>query len=149
MLAGPGAKGNLPAAVKDIPVGKKADVLFFLHTFHRTKDWKAPQDDKKKDPPPVLFKYVVHYADGKTVDVPVRYGRGAGHWLSEQPQGLPEAAVAWAAAPPKDPKQQAAVYQMTWANPRPDQPIASIDVLSGEGYGVPVILAITGGTSRD
>ena len=93
MLDGPGIKG-MPKAVEGIPVGRKADALFFLHTLHRTKEWR-PQGDKPQ--PPVLFKYVVHYADGKTIDVPVLYGRGADHWIAEQPQGLPDAAVAWAA----------------------------------------------------
>jgi beta-galactosidase len=148
MLADPGAKGNMPSAVQGIPISRKADVLFFLHTFHRTKDWR-PRDDKERQNPPLLFKYVVHYADGKTAEVPVRYDRGAGHWLSEQPQGLPDAAVAWAAPLPKDQKRQAVVYQMTWANPRPGVMIRSMDVLSGDGYGVPVLLAVTAGTVQD
>jgi hypothetical protein len=137
----------MPSSVKGIPVGKKADVLFFLHTFHRTKDWKPSQDNK--NPPPTLFQYVVHYADGKTAVVPVQYDRGAGHWLSEQPQGLPEAAVAWTAPLPNEAKRQAVVYQMSWANPRPGVAITSIDVDSGAGYGVPVVLAITAGTAQE
>jgi beta-galactosidase len=147
MLDGPGAKGNMPKEVTGIPVGKKADVLFFLHTTHRVKEWR-PQggDPAKQPPPPVLFRYVVHYADGQAVPVPVRYDRGAGHWLAEQPQGLPEAAVAWAAPLPKDGKRQAVVYPMTWANPRPGVAIETIDVVSGEGYAIPVVLAITAGT---
>ncbi len=40
MLAGPGAKGNLPKSVSGIPVVAKADALFFLHTFHTAKTWK-------------------------------------------------------------------------------------------------------------
>ena len=32
---------------------------------------------------PVLFKYVVHYADGERAEVPVLYGEGTEHWLSE------------------------------------------------------------------
>jgi len=136
----------MPRSVEGIPVGCKADVLFFLHTFHRTKEWQTQGD--KKDPP-VLFKYVVHYADGKSIEVPVFYGRGAGHWIAEEPQGLPDAAVAWAAPFPNDPKRQAVVYQMTWANPRPSAVIRSIDVNSGDGYGIPVVLAITAGIARE
>jgi beta-galactosidase len=149
MLAGPGTKGPMPKAVTGIPVNGKADVLFFLHTFHRTQEWR-PQGDKKD--PPVLFTYVVHYADGKTAEVPVRYDRGVGHWLSAEPQGLPEAAVAWAAPLPKEPGRQAVVYQMPWANPRPGEEIRSIDVrgeAAGASHGVPVVLAITAAAVRE
>lgn len=145
MLDGPGVKGKMPRSVDGIPVGRKADALFFLHTLERTKEWR-PQGDKKE--PPVLFKYVVHYADGKTAEVPVRYERGVGDWISTQPQGRPEATVAWAAPFTKDPARQAVVYQMTWTNPRPGVDIRAIDVVTGEGYGVPVVLAITAGTTR-
>ena len=40
MLAGPGARGQLPPAVKGLKAGCKADVLFFLHTFNRTGEWR-------------------------------------------------------------------------------------------------------------
>lgn len=152
MLAGPGVKGSLPRSVEGITVGRKADVLFFLHTSHRVKEWR-PSGDPAKRPPPVLFEYVVHFADGQKTIVPVRYGSGAGHWLSEQPQGLPEAAVAWAASLPNDAKRQAVVYQMSWTNPRPDVAIRAIDVRRGatanDGYGVPIVLAITAATTRE
>ncbi len=146
MLDGPGASGKMPRAVAGIPVGRKADALFFLHTLHRTREWRPPQN--KKMEPPVLLKYVVHYADGKTAEAPVRYERGVGHWISKSPQGRPDATVAWAAPFTKDPGQQAVVYQMTWPNPRPDVMIRTIDVVAGEGYGVPVVLAISAGTAR-
>jgi beta-galactosidase len=140
MLAGSGVKG-LPTEVKDIAVGKKADVLFFLHTLHRTRDWRPRPEDKS--PAPAVFQYVIHYADGQTATVPVRYDRGVGHWLSPQPQGFPEAAVAWTAPSPRDPQQHLVLYQMPWTNPRPAATIASIDVTTGEDYGVPIVLAIT------
>jgi beta-galactosidase len=146
MLDGPGAKDKLPRAVEGISVGRKADALFFLHTLHRTKEWRPPQN--KTEEPPVLFKYVVHYADGKTAEAPVRYERGVGHWISTTPQGRPDATVGWAAPFPKNPGQQAVVYQMTWTNPRPGIAIRAIDVVAAEAYGVPVVLAITAGTAR-
>ena len=145
MLAGPGVKGTMPRAVEGIPVGRKADALFFLHTFHELKQWSP--DRNKPAPPPVLFKYVIRYADGKTAAVPVRYGRGVGHWIADRPSGLPEAAVAWAAPLPKEPGKQAVVYQMNWVNPRPSVKINSIDIRynekTGSQYGIPVVLAIT------
>lgn len=153
MLAGPGAKGSLPRSVAGIAVGRKADVLFFLHAFHRVKEWQPRGDPAKRPPPPIVFEYVVHYADGGKAVVPVRYERGAAHWLSEQPRGLPDAAIAWAAPLPGDAKRQAVVYQMSWTNPRPGVAIRAIDVrydaATGNGYGVPAVLAITAATARE
>lgn len=146
MLGGPGVTGNLPKEVKAIPVAKKADALFFLHTFKRTAEWHPPREGDKT--PPILFKYVVHYADGQAADIPVRYGEGADHWVTKEPQGLKSAAVAWAAPFPNDQSgDQAVVYQFQWTNPRPEVEIAAVDIAydpSTDGrFGVPVLLGLT------
>ena len=150
MLAGPDAKGSLPTAVTGIPLDRKADVLFFLHTFHATREWKPSNDPNNQ--PPTLFEYVIRYADGKTAEVPVRYGRGVGNWVASQPKGLPEAAVAWAAPFPEAGHDgaQAVVFQMPWTNPHPEKEIRAIDVRYdpkvGSAYGTPAVLAITSAT---
>jgi hypothetical protein len=150
MLAGPGARGQLPRAVQGLRANCKADVLFFLHTFNRTGQW---QRGRPTDPTPVLFKYVVHYADGQQAEVPVLYGEGADHWLSKDPAGLKSAALAWAAPfPAQQSEQQAVVYQFTWNNPRPGVPIATIDLEYGDQgshYGTPALLAITAATKAE
>ncbi len=151
ILDGPGVRGKMPRAVEGIPVKRKADALFFLHTLVRTREWR-PNNDKERGNPPVLFTYVVHYADGTTVEVPARYDRGVGPHLAEQPQGLPQASVAWAAPVAKDPGRQTVVYQMAWTNPRPDVEIRTIDVREPDpagGYGIPVVLAITAAKTED
>jgi hypothetical protein len=94
MLAGPGARGQLPTAVQGFRANCKADALFFLHAFNRTGQWRRGQPT---DPTPVLFKYVVHYAHGDQAVIPVLYGERADHWLSKAPAGLKSAALAWAA----------------------------------------------------
>jgi len=90
----------------------------------------------------------VHYADGKTADVPVRYGDGVDHWIATEPAGLKNATVAWAAAFPNDASdEKAVVYQMQWNNPRPGVEIRSVDLAydaSTRGrYGIPALLAVT------
>jgi hypothetical protein len=96
-----------------------------------------------------VFSYVVHYADGQSTEVPVLYGRGVDHWLQKQPAGLQDASVAWAAPFPGDPAgDQAVVYQLQWANPRPDVGIVSVDMAygpSGDQFGTPALLAVTAG----
>lgn len=144
MLAGPGAKGSLPHEVRGLPVGRRADALFFLHAFNRLAEWRP---SKPEDQPPVLFTYIIHYADGQTAEVPVRYGEGVEHWIQREPRGLKSASVAWAAAFPGDPSgDQAVVYQMQWNNPRPDVEVAALDLVygpDGSRWGTPALLAIT------
>jgi beta-galactosidase len=148
MLSGPGVRGKMPEAVEGIRADLKADALFFLHTFRQDKEWKPSKEAKE---PPTVFEYVVHYADGKTVVVPVKYGRGVGNWIETKPQGLPDAAAAWAAPLTKGAGKSAVVYQMQWTNPRPDEAIKSIDIRYdakvGNQHGVPALLAITAGTA--
>ena len=130
-------------AVTGIPVGRAADALFFLHTFH-------PAQTSKKEGPPEAFRYTVRYADGQTVEVPVRLGRGVGPWAADQAKPLPEAAVAWSAPLPAG--KRAVVYQMQWTNPRPGYEIASVDVSlppsPGPSPGSPVVLGITAATAK-
>jgi beta-galactosidase len=145
MLAGPGAHGKLPTAVRGLKVGCKADVLFFLHTFNQTEArWALVPKDR---PPAMVFKYVIHYADGQTADVPVRLSEGVDHWITKSPAGLKNAALAWAASFPGDKSgDQAVLYQLAWTNPRPKETIASIDLVrgpDGSDGGTPVLLAIT------
>jgi hypothetical protein len=111
MLAGPGARGRLAPAVIGLTAGCKADELFFLHTFNRTGEWRR---NRPEEPAPVLFKYVMHYADGQTVEVSVLYGEGADHWITKEPAGLNSAALAWAAPfPGEKPDEQAVLYQFS------------------------------------
>ena len=144
MLKGPGAKGDLPEAVEGLKVGAKADVLFFLHTMNLVNDWRPGNANEQ---PPVMFRYVILYADGQTADVPVIYGRGAGHWIATQPTGLPDASVAWAAPfPGETSDDQAVLYQLQWTNPRPDAEIATVDLAygpDGNRWGTPALIAMT------
>ena len=69
----------------------------------------------------------------------------ADHWISKDPKGLKSAAVAWAGRfPGDDSGDQAVVYSMPWTNPRPDVPVASIEVVSAARDPIPVVIAVTG-----
>ena len=146
MLAGPGARGQLPNEVKGLKVGAKADVLFFLHTLNRVSDWRP---DRPGANPPAVFMYVMNYADGQKMQVPVLYGEGVDNWVAKQPAGLKSASVAWAAPfPGEKSDDEAVVYQFQWTNPRPEVTIDSVDMKYGpEGnrFGAPALLALTAG----
>ncbi len=141
--------------IKDIKIGRKADALFFLHTLQPEGGYDRNYSRwarRKRGPapnPPVAFKYVVHYDDGKTVDIPVVYQRHIGPWATPLPRPLPEAGLAWV-GDFENPRrgEKAAVYSMQWDNPRHKNTITSIDIVSVNGgkNGAPAVFAITTAT---
>jgi beta-galactosidase len=161
MLSGFGSQVEADS-IKGIEVGRRADALFFLHTYNPEK--KVEQYDermadlraqplgkgKREDmpEPPHVLTYVVHYADGQTEEVKVRWREEIGPWFSQHPRDLKNAALAWT-APIADRKGwKLAAYSMQWNNPRPDVPIESVDlklpdVEQIESHGAPALLAIT------
>ena len=153
MLKGHGSRAK-EEAIRGIKIGRTCDALFFLHALNangRLKSWK-PRRGRAGQTPPTVFQYVVHYADGKTIDVPVLWKRGVGHWLDKQPEALPGATVAWAAAAPGETSdEKAVVYAMQWNNPRPDVEVRSVDFRLGpdkDRWGAAALLAITTAEAR-
>ncbi|MBN2508584.1 MAG: hypothetical protein JXQ71_18060 [Verrucomicrobia bacterium] len=141
----PGLKA--PREVTGIAVGRRADALFFLHTWNRRSEWHPR---RTSDQPPVLFQYVIRYEDGSTHTADVRHGLGADHYAQPQPKGLKEAALAWAAPFEANPNLEATLYAMSWKNPHPGKTVVSIDVRYapnvGSRYGTPIVLGISTGT---
>ncbi len=171
-----GPKG-LSLKVEGIDVGKKADLLFFLHTAHVwkpvTPEQRASMKDKKRPfELPEVMRYVVHYADGEKVDIPVILEKHINHWLRADPKAQPGAQVAATVRVPglegmdrgplesllygrnarrmehpglKPEDVRGVLYGMQVTNPRPDVEIESIDVVapSRKGRAVPAVLAIT------
>lgn len=141
----PGAKA--PREITGIAVGRRADALFFLHTWNRRSEWRPR---RATDEPPVVFQYVVHYEDGTTNTADVRYGLGVEHYVQPQPKGLKEAALAWAAPFETGGTDEATLYAMPWNNPQPGKTIATIEVRYepkiGSRYGTPIVLGISTAT---
>jgi len=131
-----------PERITGMQVNRTGDALFFLHTMFEHRQWRP---NRGQNTPPVVWQYIVHYADGQTETIPVRYNEGAAHFVQSDPKGLKNAALAWAAPFPDDPEYEATIYAMQWNNPRPDVEIESIDLVEREGsrHGAPVLLGIT------
>ena len=142
MLAGKGVPGALPKQVAGIPVGRKADALFFLHAARIDRPMSDQERKQKKRFE--LFRYVVHYADGSQADVPVFSQIGVDHYYQDSPRALPGAQIAWT-KPYAATGPAAVAYAMQWNNPQPEKEIATIDVAYGPdpSRGVPAVLAIT------
>ena len=142
MLGGPNVPGGLPERIAGIPIGGKADALFFLHTARIDR---PPTDrERREGTHPELCRYIVHYQDGESITVPIHIGADTDHYLQPDPEALPNAQLAWTATAPGTTNRLAA-YARQWNNPRPEVPIASVDLEYGDTprRGVPALLAVT------
>jgi beta-galactosidase len=146
MLDGPNVPGKLPKEVKDVPVNRKADALFFL---------LAARIDKRRNPDEVrngvkyeLARVAVRYADGKVEEMPVYAEVQVEHYHQRIPAAVPGAQIAWT-RPMEGTDQTAAAYSVQWTNPHPEKEIKTIDLLPGKDKaGVPALLAVTAATGR-
>jgi beta-galactosidase len=153
-----GSPSGLMKEIKGIKVGKKADVLFFLHTAHVTRPLNVRERSRigasrNEFKLPQVARYVLNYVDGEKLEVPVLLETHINHWLQDKPDVLEAAAVAWHAKLDNNENKQAVLYSMKTNNPRRDVEIATIDILPGiDGKGnttnraVPAVIAITTGT---
>jgi hypothetical protein len=117
-----------------IPVGRKFDTVFFLHSAA----WFSGE---------AKFRYVIHYADGKDVEVPVTKVNLV-DWVAEPVERFPneEGTFSTVAETVKVPQySQGSIYRMEWSAPqeRRSVEIKSIEFI-GDGHCVPILLGITG-----
>jgi beta-galactosidase len=144
MLGGDGVPNNPPQEVKGIPIGRKADALFFLHTarIDQRRNNDEIRDGKKFE----MACYIVHYADGQSVTIPIYSEIDIENYRQESPRAIPGAMTAWVSKY-EGANESAVAYAKQWNNPRPEVPIKSVDMVYGaDRRGVPVLLAITAAT---
>jgi len=128
-----------PAALRGIPIGTKANALHFLHTTSAPDRRYGNIYDRGKNYPPEVGKYVIHYADGTTAEVPMLYRKTITDWNAALPPGRAE--LAWEGTTAGG--ARAILASWRWDNPEPDKVIESIDIRSNETVLRPVVLAIT------
>jgi len=125
----------MPLSRKGIPIGKKLKRMFLLHTA----GWGP-------DHPDVLYcKYVINYAGGHTVEIPVHGRHDSGDWWL-----APHAESTARAVPIKVSNVLVEGFStrylriMEWKNPLPANIIESFDVVSANGKPEPILIAVTG-----
>jgi hypothetical protein len=140
ILVGPGESSNgttgepvpLAKKVEGIPIGRKAEKLFFLHATH----WSVEKDTK-------IGAYLVHYADGSTVEIPLRYGVDLVDWwaVPGRDESVTDGQIAWTGTNTASSRSDASIrirlFLKTWQNPHPDQEIKTIDMVTGDQKGGP------------
>ncbi len=121
--------GAYPQAV-DIDVGLRAGSLAFLHTT----GWSAPTGTE-------VGRYVVHYADGSTAEIPLVYGENIAAWTETSLSSI-NLLQGWSGRTANG--LPVAVNAFFWTNPRPDVTIKSVGMVSGGDLANPVLLGLTG-----
>ena len=139
-----GSKTNsLPQHVNSIPVGRKAAKLYFLQTCA----WSGES-----------AKYVVHYADKSTAEIPVVNEVNIGNWWFNKP--LPDALLVpvvntyhmyktEGTADLLEVKSTRYISCFAWNNPQPEKVIEAIDFETDARQTRFVLVAITGQTEPD
>ena len=95
----------------------------------------------------VIGSYRLHYADGQTMDLEMRYGRDLRDWRdSGPPKSLGErAAVAWIG--PRwagaSGNEHVRLFRTTYTNPRPEVDVVHIDFVSRMTQAAPFLVALT------
>ncbi len=124
---------KFPKAVEGIVVGRKASKLGFLHGC----GWASERGT-------VVAKYVVHYANGESREIPVTYGEDVRDWWSNDPDSGGSLKPAWSGentaisgGPPKS------IYVKIWENPLPDVEIRAVDYVSTQSNSAPFLIALT------
>ena len=77
-----------------------------------------------------MFKYVVHYADGRGGEVPVVSEIDIDHYRAEEAEGHARCAVGLD-RPSFESDVSAVAYAKQWNNPRPEVEIKSVDMVYG------------------
>ncbi len=133
--------------VENIPVGHKAERLYFLHATH----WGADNGAK-------IGAYVIHYADGTKEEIPIRYGMEVLDWWAFKERGseVTNAEVAWTGSCEAAERNMVSIrlFMTTWKNPHPGVEIKSCDMITGDqpshslpngqGSPAPFLVALSG-----
>ncbi len=146
IMLGGKVPNNPPEEVRGIPLNRKADALFFLHTARI--DQRMNNDDVKKGKRYEMARYIVTYSDGQVADIPVYSEIDIHNYKQTEALAIPGAQIAWA-RPWEGTGQTGVAYLMQWNNPRPGVGLKSLDFTYGkERRGVPVLLGLTAATAE-
>ena len=133
------AMRRYPTTVQGAPVAGLAKELCFLQTATRPPVVIRTLPDNFKEKPTCLGFYVVHYADGKTLRIPLDWEKNITQWNAQAPSAF--CTPVWQTFTKGG--AWLSLESFRWTNPRPEVPILSVDLESTHGKSAPVLLAIT------
>jgi RNA polymerase sigma factor (sigma-70 family) len=127
-----------PDRVSGIPIGMQCRRLHLLHGAGFTPDSLRG----------VVAYLALRFQDGQMTKIPIIYGRNIQDWWygKESPDPLdPGTAIAWRGSNPEAASkgQKLRIYRSTFPNPRPGEPVQSIDYVSTLTTCAPFLLGLT------
>jgi len=125
----------LPKAARGIKVNFKGSKI---HFFHGTIGY-VKEDTK-------IGEYIINYVDGRSMNIPLVYGRNVKDWWIKKGDPIPiDAVIAWVGENEAAKKQgfDIQLYRYTVNNPLPDIEIKTIDFVSELTDSSPFLIAIT------
>jgi hypothetical protein len=130
------AGGRFPVAVKGIKVAR---IVSKLHLVHACAG-------KEKDGV-LIAKMILHYQDGEQREMPIAYGSQARDWQfwEFEPVNDTNTIMAWTGENLNVRAQNGSLrlYRTTWANPRPQSALLSLDYVSNQSRSAPFMVALT------
>jgi len=120
-----------PEKIEGIRVDALCDRLWFLHTAAWVRSEVGTE----------IARYLVHYADGTSVDIPIRRGLEVDDWWTPRP--LPNARIGWTGR--NNVTSPVGIYVARWDNPKPEVAIERIDVIANLDTSIYLLLGITAG----
>lgn len=139
VLADAGGELGGPEAAMNIAVGTNLRELAFLHTCSRPKRFSRHIYDRSHINPGIVMRYDVHYADGITRSIPIRWNLHISDWNSQL--GSAYGRTAWQTTTSGGALARLEAYR--WINPRPEVAVRAIDIISGMDTVNPMVVAIT------
>jgi len=108
-----------------------------LHVLHSV--WGSAAQDAK------VAVYVLHYTDGQSREIPIRYGQHVRDVWRRDPRPVTGAFVAWRGESSGANKDSRGVqlFKATWENPRPEVEVRTIDLSRRSDNVYPILLGIT------
>jgi hypothetical protein len=130
---------HFPEQVEDIPLGQKCRRLHFFHSAHGGIFADSPNFGKP------LARYVVHYVDGASEEIPVVYGRDVRSWWRDvnNPTFIPPPAWTGHNMSSREHHAMILLYHTAWENPHPGVEIRSLDLISTLTECAAFVIAIT------
>lgn len=118
---GEGASMTLAPQIEGIAIDRQVKRLHFLQGTH----WRTRDGDK-------IGAYIVHYADGTRLEIPIRYGEDVRDWweVADRESRVSRARVAWSGS--NEASSRIRLYMRSWQNPYPEKRIRSVDMVTGE-----------------
>lgn len=114
-----------PLAVKGIRVGLHVKNLYFLHATA----WSGGHS----------FSYVIHYADGSVLELPIRDEIEVADWFwaAKTRRSTMTAHTGWLNS------EGRGLYIWRWENPHPEKMVRSFDIVSQNRNSIPIIVAVS------